>query len=288
MFGVCSMVAPLRRVAVRAPGPALLNADPAVWHYGPGFDPGKIKAEHAAFTALLAAHGSDVLHMNGGDRGIADAVFTYDASLMTPAGAVLMRPGKTLRAGEQDLHRTFYGHQDIPIVGEIGVGAHIEAGDTLWLDERTLAVGRGFRTDRAGIERLTALLAAQDITVHAFDLPLYHGAEACLHLMSLISLLDDRTALTRTPLLPVGLWRLLRDMGFILIDAPGDEFERSGTLSLNVLATAPGRCIAVDGNPKTRAAMEATGVEVSVFSGQALCVACEGGPTCLTRPLLRG
>ncbi len=287
-YGVSSMVDPLRRVAVRKPGNALLNADAGKWHYGPLLDPAKVEEAHLSFCTLLNEHGADVLHMNGDDAGIADSVFTYDASLMTPKGAILMSPGKALRQGEQELHRDFYKANDIPIIGEITGSARAEAGDTLWLDDETIIIGRGFRTNRLGTEQLVEIFHSMNITAHVFDMPVYLGREACLHLMSLISMVDTNKALTCTQLLPVGLYELLVAKDIRLIDAPFDEFEATGTLSTNVLATSPGKCIMLDGIPKTRDTLETAGINVSVFSGDALCIGCEGGPTCLTRPLLRG
>jgi N-dimethylarginine dimethylaminohydrolase len=288
MYGVSSMTAPLRRVALRRPGPALLNADAAVWHYGPSFDPSRIGAEHLSFTKLLQEGGVEIAWMDGDDHGIADAVFVYDASLMTPIGAILMSPGKRQRAGEQELHRAFYAAQNIPVIDEITGEGRAEAGDTLWLNEHTLAIGRGLRTNRAGIEQVKASLASIDVTVHEFDLPVYRGAAACLHLMSLVSIVDTKTALVCAPLLPVGLWELMRDLGFDLIEAPYSEFEESDTLSNNILSISPRQCIMIDGFPKTRSALEMGNISVQVFNGDALCIGCEGGPTCLTRPLLRG
>lgn len=287
-YGVASMTAELRRVALRKPGVSIQQAEAQVWNYGPTFDKHEVEAEHAAFSGLLESAGVEILWMDGDDQGNADSVFTYDASLVTPAGAILMNPGKALRAGEQFLHRDFYDAQEIPVIGEISGEGHAEAGDTLWLDEKTLAVGRGFRTNPAGVSQLESLLAPIGIEVHAFDLPVYHGAHACLHLMSLVSLVDTRVAAVTLSLLPVGLYRLMQQMEFQLIDIPRDEFESSGTLSANIMALAPGRCIMIDGYPDTRKALEAAGVEVMVFGGKALCVGCEGGPTCMSRPVLRG
>ena len=288
MYGVSSMSDPLRRVALRRPASTLLNADAAVWHYGPGFNPDQVYAEHSSIVKILQASGVEILWMDDDDHGIADAVFTYDASLMTPEGAILMSPGKHKRAGEQELHRAFYISQDIPVIGEIIGDGRAEAGDTLWLDNQTLAVGRGFRTNQAGIEQLRALLESIRISVHEFDLPVYHGAAACLHLMSLVSIVDTKVALVCTPLLPVRLWELMRNMGFELLEAPYSEFEQSNTLSTNILAISPGQCIMIDGFQKTRNALEAAGITVQVFDGKSLCIGCEGGPTCLTRPVLRG
>lgn len=287
-YGVASMTAELRRVALRKPGVSIQQADAKLWNYGPTFDKREVEAEHAAFSGLLESAGVEILWMDGDDQGNADSVFTYDASLVTPAGAILMNPGKALRAGEQFLHRDFYDAQGIPVIGEISGEGHAEAGDTLWLDDNTLAVGRGFRTNLAGVSQLESLLAPIGIQVHAFDLPVYHGAHACLHLMSLVSLVDTRVAAVTLSLLPVGLYRLMQQMEYQLIDIPRDEFESSGTLSANIMALAPGRCIMIDGYPETRKALEAAGIEVTVFDGKALCVGCEGGPTCMSRPVLRG
>lgn len=285
-FGVSSMTANLRRVALRKPGPSLLQADAKSWNYGPTFDRDRVEAEHAAFTALLAQRGVEILWMDA-DTDIADAVFSYDASLMTPEGAILMNPGKPLRAGEQELHREFYARHGIPVIGEITGDARAEAGDTLWLDEKTLLVGRGFRTSQLGIDQLRERLAAHGIDVLAFDLPVYHGAAACLHLMSLVSLVDEKAAAICKPLFPVGLYQLMQDRGFNLIELPNDEFEKSATLSGNILALAPRECIMIDGFPGTREVLAEAGIEVQVFTGDALCIGCEGGPTCMSRPIHR-
>ena len=162
-----------------------------------------------------------------------------------------------------------------------------EAGDTLWLDNKTLIIGRGFRTNPAGIQQITEILSPKDITIHIFDLPTYLGESSCLHLMSLISLVNSRSALVFRPLLPVGLLELLIEKQVSLIEAPVLEFERSNTLSTNVLATSPGKCIMLDSVPNTRLALEKNKIQVKVFNGDSLCIGCQGGPTCLTRPILR-
>ena len=206
---------------------------------------------------------------------------------MTKSGAILMSPGKTLRSGEEVIHREFYKAHNIPVIGEITGQARTEAGDTLWLDERTLVIGRGFRTNQAGVEQLKDIVIPLGVDVHAFDLPVFSGKAACLHLMSLLSLVDTYSALVCLPLLPVGLFELMENKGFSMIEAPYAEFLSSNTLSTNILATAPGECIMLDSLPQTHSALVRNGINVQVFQGDALCIGCEGGPTCLTRPLLR-
>ncbi len=198
-----------------------------------------------------------------------------------------MNMGKTLRRAEVDAHARLYEKLGVPVLGRIEAPGSLECGDCFWLNDKTLIVGRGFRSNQAGIDQLHALLEPNEITLHQFDLPVCTGENACLHLMSLISMLDHDLALIYKPLLPVAFYQLLTGLGIELIEAPVDEFEASGTLNLNVLTLKSRQCIAVAGFPKTKQAMEAAGCRVDTFNGNDLCIKCEGGPTCLTRPLLR-
>ncbi len=280
------MVAPLRRVALHAPGVALRNADSAKWHYGEGFNPDKLVQDYADFVSCIEKSGAEVLWIPE-NKESADAIFTYDASLMTPKGAIQLNPGKLLRISETDSHSSFYKSIGIPVIGQISGKAKCEAGDTLWLDNQTLLIGRGYRTNNAGIEQLKFFLGKQGIDVFAFDLPCYRGEEACLHLMSLISLLSEDLALIHKTLLPVALAKLLTARGFELLEAPAGEFEASNGLNLNVLALSPRHVVAIGGYDKTLSLMENAGCQIETFGGESLCIPCEGGPTCMTRPILR-
>jgi len=286
-YGVSSMVAKLQRVALHAPGSILRNADVQQWHYGQSFDPQELDKDYQAFVSHIEKAGVEVLWMPE-NTDSADAVFTYDASLMTPQGAILMNPGKVLRISESESHRVFYQSMDIPVIGQVAGKAKCEAGDTLWLDDKTLLIGRGYRTNEAGITQLRNLLGDQGVAVLAFDLPCYQGEEACLHLMSLISLLSDDLALVHKKLLPVALAQLLSARGFELLEAPAEEFDTSGGLNLNVLTLEPRHVVAINGCDKTLSLMHNAGCKIDTFSGESLCIPCEGGPTCMTRPILRG
>ena len=156
-----------------------------------------------------------------------------------------------------------------------------------WLDKETLVIGKGFRTNQIAIEQIKSMLSKFNVEVVSFDLPFFLGREACLHMMSLISIVDEKKALVYFSLLPVGLVQLLEEKGYDLIEAPEDEFISSKGLNINVLAINPGICVMISGCPKTKEALEKKGVIVYTFDGDALCIGCEGGPTCLTRPILR-
>ncbi len=287
-FGSQSMAAPLRRVLMRRAASAMRGADAKRWHYGPGFDAGRAAAQHEALAELVAASGAEITWLDDKEDGLADSVFTHDPSLVTDHGAVILSMGKVLREPEPALHEAAYRRLGIPILGRIEAPGQVEGGDCVWVDRTTLAIGRGVRSNQAGIQQMANLLTPHGISVYGFDLPLWHGEEACLHLMSVISPLADDLALVHAPLLPAPFYQMLKTKGIRLVEGDADEFSASNGLSLNVLPTAPYEVIAVAGFPKTAAAMEAAGCTVKTFAADALCIACEGGPTCLTRPVLRG
>ena len=286
-FGAQSMAAPLKRVLMRSAGNAMRDADRAAWHYGPGFDPAKAAAQHEALARMVTKSGATIEWIEDRADGLADSVFTHDPSLMTNRGALILSMGKALRHPEPALHEETYKRLGIPVLGRVEAPGQVEGGDCVWIDDRTLAIGRGVRTNQAGIQQVSNILSPLGVEVYGFDLPLWQGEEACLHLMSVISPLADDLALVFAPLLPAAFYQMLRARGITLVDGDAGEFHASNGLSLNVLPTSPRQVIAVAGFPKTKAAMEAAGCAVETFEADALCIACEGGPTCLTRPILR-
>lgn len=287
LYGPEDRSKPLARVIMRAPGPAMAGCDPQDWHYGPGFDPARAAAQHAALARIVAESGAEIHWLPSPDDGLSDAIFVQDPSFVTRHGAVILNMGKPLRRAEPELHAACYAHLGVPVIGRLSGQATVEAGDCFWLDAQTLAVGRGARSNKAGIAALTGILRPHGIDVAAYDLPYWTGPAACLHLMSLVSPLGPDIALIHAPLLPHALWAEMTARGWTLLHAPEAEFHASNGLSLNVLALGPRDLVMIDGFPETRALMESAGCRVQVFEGGALCIACEGGPTCLTRPVLR-
>ncbi len=283
-WGGQSMVAPLKRVLVRKPAAPAAEGLFADFGYPRAVDHDRTEREHEAFRALLADAGAEVVVAGPDETGLLDAIFAYDPSLMTDAGAVLLRPGKQLRLGEIDLAERSYEELGIPVIGRIKAPGTVEGGDTLWLDERTLAVGRGYRTNDEGFRQLNALLAPHGVDIVTVDLPHWRGPNECLHLMSFISPVADRLAVVYLPLMSVPFVEELQRRDWSFIEVPDEEFETHGC---NVLALAPMRVLVCDGSPVTRARLEAAGCEVLAYTGDELSHNRAGGPTCLTRPLLR-
>lgn len=280
-FGATSMWGDLRRVLVRPP----LPEDAAAWaDYGwrAAPDPVGAAAEHERLCLLLEEAGAEVV-VSRHDPGNPDAIYAYDPTLVGREGAVLLRPGKEGRRAEPDATAAALDAAGVPVVGRLEAPACVEGGDTLWLDETTLLVGHGYRTNAAGIEALADAFPSVDVI--PFDLPHWNGAGEVLHLMSYISPLDLDLAVVYPRLAPVRLLELLAELEIRTIEVPDEEFESMGS---NVLALGPRRALAIEGNDETRRRMERAGVDVVVYRGDEISRKGDGGPTCLTRPLLRG
>jgi N-dimethylarginine dimethylaminohydrolase len=280
-FGSQSMTGRLERVLVRPP----LPEDARHWReYGwrAAPDPTAAVAEHGAFCEILEAAGAEVV-VSYHDPRNPDAIYVYDPVLVGTGGAVLLRPGKEGRRGEPLAIASSLAAAEVPIAAELAEPAFAEGGDTVWLDERTLLVGIGYRTNEAAVAALRD--AFPGVEVLAFDLPHWNGSGEVMHLMSFISPLDGDLALVYTRIAPVRLLELLAQRGIEVVEVPDDEFETQGA---NVLALGPRQALALDGNPETRSRMERAGVDVTVYRGDEISRKGDGGPTCLTRPLLRG
>jgi len=284
-----SMVGTLQRVMVCSPQTAGWNQPQraALWQdlgfqHAPGF--ATAQSQHEALCRELRIAGAEVVEMPPAPHLSLDAVYAHDASLPTDYGLIVMRPGKPNRIPEGPHQASFCLSLDLPTLATITPPGTTEAGDILWLDSKTLLIGHGYRTNTAGIRQMRDLLAPKGIGVLSAPLPHGLGPAACLHLMSLISLLDDRTALVDLPWLAVETVELLKSRGFQFIEI--DDSERD-TLACNVLALGNNRLLAIEENRSTNTRLSQAGFDLRTFPASELCINGNGGPTCLTRPLLR-
>jgi len=240
--------------------------------------------EYEQFAALLRSAGARTDYLPSAEGTTLDSIYVRDAAVVSDRGVILCRMGKPARAAEPDAHASGLGALGLPIAGRIEPPGLLEGGDVFWLDRRTIVVGRGYRTNDDGIRQLRALLADSIDELIVVPLPHWRGRTDVMHLMSLISPISPRLAVVYSPLLSVPFRERLVERGIDFVEVPEEEFESMGT---NVLALSPDRCVMVDGNPRTREALERAGVEVLVYEGREISVKGAGGPTCLTRPLLR-
>jgi dimethylargininase len=282
LFGGQSMTKTLRRVLVRPPTAVGFGAWREFgWRAEP--DVSKLATEHEAFCEALGRGGAEVVAAATAVPVDPDAIYVFDPAIVCNQGAIVLRPGKEGRLVEQDAIAADLELAGVPVVARLDDPELADGGDTLWLAESTLLVGRGYRTNNEGIHALQSALP--EVNVLAFDLPHLHGIDVVLHLLSLLSPLDDDLVVAYLPLLPVRLVQLLHELEIEIVEVPDEEFE---TMGPNVLALAPRVALALDGNDVTRQRLERAGVDVSVYKGDEISRKGDGGPTCLTRPLLRG
>lgn len=282
-YGSQSMVGELKRVAVRRPTETFGNADPTKWHYTEQPNMQKALAEHEAFVNILKGFGSEIIYHEETLEDHADAIFVHDPVLVCDEGAIILSMGKKLRRGEEEALGKALEKAGVPIHYKLSGDALAEGGDLLWIDQETLAVGIGFRTNMEGLHQLQEALP--NVNVIPVHLSYFTGPEACLHLMSFISIVDHDVAVVYEELMPVPFWQDLKGRGFKFAHVPKEEFWSMGP---NVLAMAPGQCVMLEGNPRTQENLVNLGCEVVTYVGREISLKAEGGATCLTRPILRG
>lgn len=282
------MASPLKRVLVCSPQAAGWGRPNRPWsdlgyfHEPEGELAGR---QHARLVEVLESVGAEVHFLDTDETLGLDAVYAHDASFPTDGGMILMHPGKTARRGEPSRQELFFEALGVPILGRIEPPGLTEGGDIVWLDAKTILIGEGYRTNAEGIEQLRKLVSPMDVEVRKAPLPHGPGPAACLHLMSLMSVLEEKEILVDLPWLAVETVRELSKRGFHLV--PFDTSERD-SLAGNVLALGNRKLLAIEENRKTNARLVAEGFEVLTFPGSEVSANGSGGPTCLTRPFLRG
>jgi N-dimethylarginine dimethylaminohydrolase len=279
-WGTADMVSPLRTVFVRTPTTIGEFVTDGQWREP---DRHALLTQHQEFVDLMSGFGAEVLVGKPID-GLVDAVYTHDPAVMTPYGAILLQMRKPVRAAEPEAMLRDFERFGVPVLGSLTGDAVSDGGDKVWLDERTLVVGRGYRTNASAVQQFHALLAPHGVSVISVDMPHYLGPSAVLHLMSVISPIAHDLAVVYEPLAPVALLELLDERGIKRITVDEDEMLTQGA---NILAVAPGEVVLAAGNDKVRRKLEAAGVRVHEFAGTEVAVKGDGGPTCLTQPLWR-
>ncbi|MGO1058417.1 dimethylarginine dimethylaminohydrolase family protein [Planococcus sp. FY231025] len=284
-----SMFEPLERVIVKDPADAFISQEhiEKEWrkvNYLSEPDFVEARKEYAAFIALLEQHVTTIDYLPKSDAVSMDSIYAHDPVKFTPDGAIILKSGKALRQPEAEVYKKFLEEKGIPVIGELTGGATADGGDIVWLDDRVLAVGNGYRTNAEAIRQI------KNMTAHLVDefievqLPHADGEEECLHLMSFISLVDKDLAVVYSPLMPVAFRKLLLSREIKLIEVPKAEYD---LLGCNVLAVAPRVCIMVAGNDSTKQQLEQAGATVYEYNGEEISIKGTGGPTCLTSPAVR-
>ncbi len=244
----------------------------------------KALEEYDAFEKILKDNGAELLYLPQEETVNMDSIYCRDAAIATSKGMIICNMGKAGRINEPAAEQRAFEANGIPVLGVITAPGTLEGGDVAWLDEKTLAVGHTYRTNEEGIRQLTNLLAPLGVTVMSVPMPHYKGPSDVFHLMSVVSPVDHNLAVVYSPLIPIVFRNELIARGYELVEVPDAEFDSMGC---NVLALAPRVCLMVKGNPITKARLEKAGCKVIEYEGEEISVKGGGGPTCLTRPVMR-
>ncbi len=283
-YGGQNTVDPLHRVIVRRPDTTFDVDDPKKWNYVSKPDLADAQKEHDGLVATLREAGAEVIYHDDPIPGCADSIFVCDPAIMTDRGAILLQMGKELRRDESDALAACFEKNGIPVYYRMHGEATGEAGDMQWIDEKTLAVGHGFRTNAEGIRQMKEALEPLGVEVFVVELPYFTGPKACLHLRTYISMLDHDLAVVHPQLMAVPFWLMLQERGIQIVEVPDEEFD---SMAPNVLALGPRKVLMLEGNPITKGRLEEAGCEVHTYRGNELSLKAEGGATCLTQPVLR-
>ncbi|MEM7225683.1 MAG: arginine deiminase family protein [Pseudomonadota bacterium] len=278
----------LKRVAVRPARTAFAEQGriDAQWQshgYHGAPDLSAALAEYERFAEALSKAGAEVIDLPDGEDLTIDGIYARDALLTSAEGVILCNMGNLRRQAEPAVNAKALAEHGIGVVGAVEGEGRIEGGDFVWLDEATCAVGLTYRTNGEGVRQMAQLIGP-DVEIQVVDLPHYKGPDDVFHLMSILSPLDKDLALVYSPLMPIGFRDWLQERGLSLVEVPEEEFA---AMACNVLALAPRHCLMLDGCPETRRRLEAAGCQVELYRGEEISRKGEGGPTCLTRPLVR-
>ena len=280
MWSTPDMVSKLEHVLVRTPTTVGNFVADAQWREP---DRDALVREHSEFVNLLSSLGCTV-HTAQAVDGLVDAVYMHDPMIMTPHGAILLQMGKRVRQPEPAQIRKDLERIGVPILGELTGSAIADGGDKVWLDAKTLLIGHGYRTNGEGIAQIRKMLAPYGVEVHAFDLPHFQGPDAVLHLMSVLSPISHDKAVVYEPLAPIRLLEFLKSRKISWLTVNDTEVHTQGA---NILTVEPNVVVLAAGNPEIEGKLRKSGVTVHVFNGANVAVKGDGGPTCLTAPLLR-
>ncbi len=288
-YGCQSMAGIIKSILIKHPKDAFISQEHLNRHYKefnyigcPDYQ--KVLDEYKTFEGLIKEHVKDIYYLPKNTYAGLDSIYTHDTLKITHRGAIYFPMGKELRTGEPDATRSYLESLGIPTLGFIQGEGKMEGGDVVWIDEKTIAVGRGYRTNDEGIRQLKEIV--RDFVDEVIVVPMPHGEgeDACLHLMSIISLVDKDLAVVYSKYMPVFFREHLIKKGIELIEVPDDEYDYLGS---NVLALAPRKCLVLKGNPITKERLINAGAKVYEYEGHELSFKGTGGPTCLTCPVHR-
>tara|TARA_B100000029_G_scaffold507434_2_gene592054 strand:+ start:343 stop:1221 length:879 start_codon:yes stop_codon:yes gene_type:complete len=288
-FGSQDMVSSLKKVLMKKPQKMMSKVNSKKWNYIHPMNQKLISKNYEEFYKIIKNFGTEIieLELENENEELCDSTFTHDPSIVINDGAIILNMGKKLRKKEAYAHLKLYQSIDVPILGKIINDGTVEGGDCLWINKKTLIVGESDRTNKSGINQLSDILQNHGLKVISVKIPKYNDLDSCFHLMSMISLLDEDLAIAKVDMLPNNLIDIFKEYKIKLINIPDNDYKKSKTLAVNILCLSQRNLIMMKGYPETEDLLIKENNKLNLFDGSELCIKAEGGPTCLTRPILR-
>lgn len=288
-YGCQSMVGKIKSILIKRPSEAFisqehLNENYEQFNYFGCPDYEKSSNEYEKFEKIIKDNVENVFYLPKDDRVGLDSIYTHDPLKITSKGAIYFPMGKELRGGEYLATEEYLKSIGVPTLGYIKKPGKMEGGDVVWLDEKTVAIGRGYRTNDEGIRQFRELTKDVVDEIIVVPMPYGEGEACCLHLMSIISMVDKDLAVVYSKYMPVFFRELLIARGMKLIEVDDKEYDYLGS---NVLALAPRVCVILEGNPVMTKKLRDEGCTVYTYEGHEMSFRGTGGPTCLTCPITR-
>lgn len=300
-FGALSEIGKLSTVLMHRPGREISVVTPASLSYY-GFraipDLKNLQREFDYLITTLENEGVKVVLLNDfinsidGIYSLPNLYFTRDIISITDIGLVVMNMGITGRLNEPSIVKQALEKQ-IPVATEISSPGQLEGGDFVYVDECTLAVGYGPRTNRKGIAQLIQGLRSS-LVEEIISVPLPPNL---IHLDQVFSVIASRLCIVHEPSLKYGLAHInqrgeekkepflsyLKKKRFEMIPVNAEEVKKFGA---NVCAIKPKRLVIYEWNKRIITELKERGVDVILIQGTEL-VKGGGGPHCMTCPILR-
>jgi N-dimethylarginine dimethylaminohydrolase len=253
--GIDNEWARLRAVLLHRPGAELdASADWAAVNMLAPLDIGRAQAQHDAIAAAYRAAGVAVHYAEPAGAPRPNQMFMADLLFMTPEGAILARPASQARAGEERVAARRLADLGVPIVRSVGGHGTFEGADAMWLDDQTVILGRGLRTNDAGAAQVAGAL--RDLGVETIQVDLPFGT---MHLMGMLRIVDRDLAIAWPTRLAHRAVDALRGRGYQVAWLPDEREARVG-FALNFVTLGPREVLMAAGNPATQAFLERQGV----------------------------
>lgn len=257
---VRSEIGTLERVLVHEPGPEFSTViDPDAWGWDGLPRQETAASEHAALVAELEDSGVTVHRLDGAREGLAESLFVRDVGFAVEGGLVVGKMVEETRHGEERRLAERALDLGAPVYHTVHGPGGFEAGNMVWIDDETVAIGRSQTTNAEGIRQVRTVLETYDVEV--VEVPIFGSTQSTgqTHLALVFGMVASDLALVYPQAVPPEFLELLHDRGIETVEVPMREQRNRAT---STIVLEPGRVLLPSGNPRVRTALTDRGIDV--------------------------